>query len=277
MTNKREKDFIKTNQANWDSRVALHLTSDYYQLEKFKTDPTHLSFVAHEHEEVGNVEGKTLLHLQCHFGLDTLSFARLGAKPTGTDISGEAIKLAQSLTQELDLDASFIQSDLYDLPDNLEGEFDIVFTSVGVLCWLPDIYSWAKVVAHFLKPGGLFYIKDGHPIKNIFDEDLNDGEMKIKFPYFRSSEIMWNDGASYASDEKIQDNATAYEWIHRFGDIINALIQAGLIITEVKEFPYLMMQMYDTFVKNDLGEWHFPNDQGLIPLMYTIKATKPLE
>ena len=255
----------------------MHLTSDYYQLDKFKADPTHLSFVAHEHEEVGDVRGKSLLHLQCHFGLDTLSFARLGAKPTGVDISGEAIKLASSLTKELELDASFVQSDIYDLPDNLKGEFDIVFTSVGVLCWLPDIYAWAKVVAHFLKPGGLFYIKDGHPIKNIFDEELHDGKMIIKFPYFRTKEIKWSDGTSYAGEEKIKDHATTYEWIHRFGDIINALIQAGLVITEVKEFPYLMMQMYDTMVKNDLGEWSFPDGQGLIPLMYSIKAIKPID
>jgi 2-polyprenyl-3-methyl-5-hydroxy-6-metoxy-1,4-benzoquinol methylase len=128
------KEFIKAIQANCDSRLPLHLTSDYYQLDKFKTDPNHLSFVAHEHEELGDVKGKSLLHLQCHFGLDTLSFARLGAIPTGADISGEAINPARSLSQELDLDASFVRSNIYDLPANLEGEFDIVnFLSYFIL------------------------------------------------------------------------------------------------------------------------------------------------
>ena len=159
---------LQVNRTNWDERTPVHAASESYDVEGFKAGRITLHDV--ERGEMGDVSGKTLLHLQCHFGLDTMSWARLGAKATGVDFSDAAIDLARSLNSELDLDVRFIRSNVYDLPDVLDEQFDIVFTSVGVLCWLPDLDKWASVVSHHLKPGGMFYILDGHPLMNVFEE-----------------------------------------------------------------------------------------------------------
>jgi 2-polyprenyl-3-methyl-5-hydroxy-6-metoxy-1,4-benzoquinol methylase len=170
------------NRALWDEWTAIHERSEFYDLDEFRRGGIRLR--EYEIAEIGPVDGKDLLHLQCHFGIDSLSWARLGARVTGADFSPRAIALARSLANELHLEARFVESNLYDLPANLDGDFDVVYTSRGVLGWLPDIHDWARVVAHFVRPGGLFYITEIHPVANAFEnEGVQPGELRLAYPY----------------------------------------------------------------------------------------------
>ncbi|MCG2767215.1 MAG: class I SAM-dependent methyltransferase, partial [Anaerolineae bacterium] len=170
-------NYLETNRELWNGWAKLHIESAYYDVEGFKAGGESLHPL--EIEEVGDVSGKTLLHLQCHFGQNTLSWARRGARVTGVDFSDDAIALACSLSRELDIEAEFIRSDIYDLPEVLDRQFDIVFTSYGVLCWLPDLTRWAEIVARYLSPGGTFYIAEFHPLLTMFD----DAGERLAFPY----------------------------------------------------------------------------------------------
>ncbi|MGH8056587.1 MAG: class I SAM-dependent methyltransferase [Candidatus Entotheonellia bacterium] len=178
--------YLAANQALWDIWTPYHVTSPFYNVAGFKAgrdslDPITLA-------GPGDVRGKSLLHLQCHFGLDTLSWARRGATVTGVDFSEEAITTARALATELHLHATFLQSNLYDLPQHLTGHFDVVFTSYGVLGWLPELEGWAQVIAHFLKPGGIFYIVEAHPFALLFDERRDIAELRLRESYFRGPE-----------------------------------------------------------------------------------------
>ena len=174
------KNYYQNNQNAWNQKTAIHQKSDFYNLPAFKNGKS--SLMKTELEELGDVKGKSILHLQCHFGMDSLSWARRGAQVTGVDFSTEAIALARSLNDELGLDARFIRSNIYDLPNVLEGEFDIVFTSYGVLCWLGDLPAWAALVSRYLKSGGTFYMVEFHPAAMMFE--FESGKMGIEYSYF---------------------------------------------------------------------------------------------
>ena len=266
--------YIEANRAHWNELTPIHERSEFYDVESFKAGRNTLESV--ELEELGDVSGKTLLHLQCHFGLDTLSWARLGADVTGMDLSDESISLARSLSEELGIDARFVQSNVYDLPKRLEGRFDIVFTSYGVLVWLPDIARWAEVVSHFLKPGGTFYMVEFHPAGNVFDNESRDDHLEVRFPYFNRGEPMeWlPDGSgSYADPEATLQTAT-YEWFHGLGEVISSLASAGLRIEHLHEFRYSVYQQLPMMEKGEDGLWRLPDKVDSVPLMYSIKATK---
>ena len=260
---------LQVNRTNWNERTPVHAASESYDVEGFKAGRITLHDV--ERGEMGDVSGKTLLHLQCHFGLDTMSWARLGAKATGVDFSDAAIDLARSLNRELDLDVRFICSNVYDLPDVLDEQFDIVFTSVGVLCWLPDLDKWAAVVSHHLKPGGMFYIIDGHPLMNVFEES-EAGDLRLEYGYFHK-EHRWKGGEpSYAGSEIIE--SPVYEWHHSLGEIVTALISAGLRIEYLHEFPFSSYRAFPMMKKDDDGLWRFPEHNDSLPQLFSIRATK---
>ena len=260
---------LQVNRTNWNERTPVHAASAFYDIEGFKAGRMTLHDV--ELREMGDVSGKSLLHLQCHFGLDTMSWARLGAKATGIDLSDAAIDLARSLSQELKLDTRFIRSNIYDLPDVLDEQFDIVFTSYGVLCWLPDLDKWASVVANHLKPGGMFYIIDGHPAMNVFEES-NAGELRPTYPYFHK-QFLWEGGEpSYAGSGIIE--SPVYEWHHSLGEIVTALIDAGLRIEFLHEFAFSTYRAYPMMTKCDDGLWRFPERNDSFPQLFSIKATK---
>jgi SAM-dependent methyltransferase len=245
-----------------------------YNSARFKAGRSSLKDL--ELREIGGVQGKSLLHLQCHFGHDTLSWARLGATVTGADFSERAIELARSLSKDLEIPARFVLSDLYSLPDALHDTFDVVFTSYGALAWLPDIPRWGQVVAHFLKPGGTFYVADAHPFLQVFDDD-DKSDLKVRYPYFQGPEpLKFEVKGSYA-DPDADYTGVEYGWNHTVGDYINALIDAGLRIEFFHEFPFMGWQALPFMQKGEDGLWRLPDGTDKkIPLLFSLKATKPL-
>ena len=265
--------YMDSNRRNWNQRTPVHARSDFYDVQGFKRGK--LTLRPLEREELGDVTGKSLLHLQCHFGLDTMSWARLGAKVTGVDFSDEAIDLARSMSRELGIEAKFVLGNVYDLPGVLSGEFDIVFTSYGVLVWLPDLKRWAEVIAHFLKPGGDFYIADFHPFGNVFydEEDATDLRPYYKYSDQADDPIEFSSGPTY-TDGSPKLTSTTYEWNHSVGDILNSLISAGLTIKFFHEFHFSGYRALPMMEKGEDGWWRLPEGQESVPLVFSLKATK---
>ncbi len=266
---------IEINRRNWNERTPIHAGSEMYNVEGFKAGRITLTDI--EIREIGSVAGKSLLHLQCHFGMDTMSWARLGADATGVDLSDASIDLANELNTELGLSARFIRSNVYDLPDLLDEEFDIVYTALGALCWLPDLTRWGQVIARFLKPGGTFYMLDEHPAGRIFESMQNtDGshDLALRYSYFPNPEGLLEEGErnTYAGSESI--STPVYEWQHSVSEIVNALIGAGLHIEFIHEFPFSFFQAQPQMHRCDDGWWHLEKYGGNIPFMLSIKATK---
>jgi len=261
---------LDVNRAWWDERVPAHAASSFYDVQGFKDGK--LTLMPLERRELGDVSGKSLLHLQCHFGLDTLSWARLGAWVTGIDFSKEGIAVARSLSEELGLEAEFVCSNVYELPNVLSRQFDIVFTSYGVLTWLPDLTRWAEVIAHFLKPGGIFYIAEIHPFAMVFYDEGDAENLQVHYPYFHDPQpLRFEAEGSYASAAECAHKVT-YEWSHSLGDIVNVLISAGLRIEFLHEFPYACYQMFPFLVEGEEGWWRLPEPKGCIPMTFSLKA-----
>ena len=265
--------YLAANQALWDSWTPYHVTSPLYNVTAFKQgrDTLHPITLAGP----GDVRGKSLLHLQCHFGLDTLSWARRGAIVTGVDFSEVAIKAARELAAEVHLPATFIHSNLYDLPQHLSGQFDIVFTSQGVLHWLPDLESWAQIIAHLLKPGGIFYIVEVHPVALLFDERRTDAELRLRDPYFPGPDPLREEeqGSYAAPDAPIQ--SVFYTWLHPLADIIGSLLRAGLYLTSFDEYPFMAWAFFPWMERRDDDMWQFPAGKRDLPLMFSLRAVKP--
>jgi SAM-dependent methyltransferase len=267
--------FLAANRDLWDRWTEIHESSAFYDLDGFRRGGVRIA--DHEIEEIGPVAGRSLLHLQCHFGMDTLSWARLGATVTGVDFSPKAIALARSLAADLGLDARFVESDIYRLPEVLDETFDLVYTSNGVLGWLPDIRGWARVVARFVRPGGRFYILEGHPVAMVFDDEgVAAGELRLRYPYWEHPEpIVLEPVGSYADRTADVGGRTEYGWDHALGEVVTALVEAGLRIEALREYPFLNWEA-PFLVKADDGTWRLPPDaRGELPLMFSILATKP--
>ena len=265
---------IEINRRNWNERTPIHATSDMYNVEGFKAGRITLNDI--EIEEIGAVEGKSLLHLQCHFGMDTMSWARLGAEATGVDLSDASIDLANELNAELGLGTRFIRSNVYDLPDVLDGEFDIVYTSLGALCWLPDLTRWGQVIARFLKPGGTFDMLDEHPAGRIFAAAPSpDGskDLALGYSYFPNADGLLEEGERNTYAGSVSITTPVYEWQHSMSEIVNALIGAGLKIQFMREFPFSFFQALPQMERRE-GWWRLRNYDGNIPFMLSIKATK---
>lgn len=267
------------NESLWDAWTAIHVTGPFYDLEGFRAGGVRIR--PYEVEMIGDVTGKSLLHLQCHFGIDTLSWARLGARVTGADLSPAAIEVARSLADELGFpEARFVRSNVYDLPEHLEGEFDLVYTSRGVLGWLPDIRAWADVVARFVAPGGSFFITEAHPTMNVFEnEGVAPGELRLSYPYWEHAEpLRFEVTGSYADPDADIVDQTEHSWDHGLGEIVTALIDAGLRIDRLVEHPFLEWKV-DWLVEDPAGSgrWRLPPEvAGGLPLMFSLLASKPL-
>jgi ubiquinone/menaquinone biosynthesis C-methylase UbiE len=264
------KKYYEVNKTRWNELVDIHAKSQEYDMEGFLAGKNSLHQA--ELDLLGDVRGKSLLHLQCHFGLDTISWVRLGAKATGVDFSDTAIELAREVARKAGVCVKFICSNIYDLPKVLDEQYDVVFTSIGVLCWLQDIEEWGKIVARYLKPGGTFLLVESHPIMWIFDDECD--ELRIKYRYWHSDEpMMWETDGTYAELGAEVKNRRSYEWQHTISDVLNSLIGAGLRIDEVGEYPYLRWSYVKKAVKGKDGCWSIPGDP--LPQMWSVKAVKP--
>lgn len=265
-------EFYSANQKHWDESVEPHMSSELYELNEFLTGKNKLHKL--EREELGDITGKKILHLQCHFGMDSLSLEQLGADVTGVDFSEKAITTAEELRDKMNLKSKFILSDVYSLPEKLDEKFDIVYTTYGVLLWLHDINKWAETVSHFLKPGGFLYLAESHPLSNIFEQV--DGEIKIVYPYFNNSEpIKFEGEGDYADFSKKFENDVTYEWTHSLSDIFNALQKNGLHIKYFNEHSFTVWQRFPFLVKDPDGLFQFPEGyKNKLPLLFSLKAYK---
>ncbi len=264
------ENYVDSNRALWNEMTPLHERSGFYDVAGFKAGRCTLKKL--ELEEVDDVSGKSLLHLQCHFGLDTLSWARKGAAATGMDFSEQAIDLARRLSRETGIGADFICANVFDLPDVLPGQFDIVFTSYGVLTWMPDLTKWAQVAAHFVKPGGFFYITEFHPITLVFNDNPESTKPEVILPYFQGKEALeFGPSPDYASGNVLKHHS--YEWQYPVGDVITALAGAGLHIDFLHEFPFTCYKALPYLKQGEDGLWRLPGDP--LPLSFSIKATRP--
>lgn len=269
-------EYMAANRALWEEWTSIHERSDFYDVEGWKAGRHPLpGFVV---DEVGDVTGKDLLHLQCHFGLDTLAWARRGARVTGVDFSDRAISLARSLAAEMDLDARFVRADVLALDQVLDGDFEVVFTSFGVLGWLPDLDRWARVVARFLRPGGMLYLAEFHPFSQVMDDEGGTAPA-LRYRYFPSAEpLAFPTQGSYADPDAQVEQPVEYSWAHSMGEIVTSLAGAGLRIEFLHELPFTVFRAMPYLVESDDGSrtWRLPEPyDGKLPLMFSLKATRP--
>ena len=256
------------NRKWWNAVTPVHEASNFYALETFKKGKTSLQKT--EIVELGNVRGKTMLHVLCHFGMDTLSWARRGAIVTGADISDTSIREAKRLSKELNIPATFIRSDIYDLPKKLQKKYDIVFASYGVLLWLPNLKKFAKIIKNFLNDGGTFYIIDVHPFTNMLSF-----EFEFFYKYFDKGPYVDEDD-TYADWSKKVKGET-YLWNHKMSDFLNALIDAGLKIEFIHEFPYTMYEQFEGLMKKNRMKQYILKDKKIeVPLLFSVKASKTI-
>ena len=266
--------YREANRANWDARVPIHYGSDEYGIARLISDPAHLSgVVTYDKEKLGDVTGKRLLHLQCHIGTDTISWARLGATVTGTDLSDKSIEAASRLSADSGTPARFIVSELYDTPEVLDEKFDIVYTGVGAICWIPEIRGWADVVSSFLEPGGTFYMREGHPMMWAMDW-LETEELRVAVAYFETADPEGEEEHETYAGVGVVESPLNYGWNHGMGETIDALIRAGLRIDRVEEYDECEWQGLPMMIQEDDGLWRLPDRRERLPLMWSVLATK---
>ncbi|MEL6923700.1 MAG: C25 family cysteine peptidase, partial [Bacteroidota bacterium] len=259
----------ETNQSLWNKRTPVHLDSDFYNMKQFLKGQTSLNAI--ELEALGDeVAGKSLLHLQCHFGQDTLSWARMGAHVTGMDFSEVAIEKAKSLSGQLQLPARFLQCNVYDLPEQLNEKFDIVFTSYGVLCWLHDLKAYAKIVARYLKPGGIFYIAEFHPVLYTFEWEQN----KMLYDYFHQSEPIVEQAEATYTDGVAAINHLEYSWIHALSETMQPLLNEGLQLLEFKEFDYSPYNCFPNMKETAPGQYVYQGAGVRLPHVFSLKMQR---
>jgi SAM-dependent methyltransferase len=264
---------MRTNRRAWDESVPLHVASPAYYVAGFLAGRSSLHPL--ELEEVGPVRGLSLLHLQCHFGLDTLSWAREGASVTGVDFSPPAVRAARRLATSAGIRASFVRSDLYALPRRLRGRFDVIYTGKGAICWLPDLRAWGRIVARYLKPGGIFYLLDEHPVADTYDNGPSSRRLIHETPYFGSEPIRDESDGTYAAPSAKLRNRISFSWVHPMSELLGSLLDAGLQVTSVREFPYTFWKKFPFTHREADGWWHLNKNEGMIPLMWSVRARMP--
>ncbi len=260
-------NYIDINKESWNARVDPHLKSDFYDMKGFISGKSSLN--SFELELLGDVRGKKILHLQCHFGQDTLSLSRMGAEVTGIDLSDKAIETAQNLTSELQLEARFICCNILDLPNILDETFDIVFTSYGTICWLPELAPWAKIISTYLKPQGKFVFAEFHPVVWMFDDKFQ----TIFYNYFNTGPIIEEGNGTYA-DREADIKLQSVCWNHSMSDVITNLLQYGLEITALKEYDYSPYDCFEETIQFEPGKYRIKHLDNKIPMVYSVQAIK---
>jgi len=256
-------DKHEINRNAWNQIVDIHWDHPSYRVKDFLQGWSNLKDI--ELDALGDVNGRSMLHLMCQFGLDTLCWVRRGAVATGVDISDKSIERAEQLKGMARLDARFIRSDVLDLKGKIDKKFDIVFQSNGTLCWLADLKRWAKVIAHHLKPGGTFFIVDGHPMLTAVDDD---------FDYLQKEGKHFTESSDYCDRDFMIDGGT-FEYQHSMADIINSMVHAGLQIQELQEYDKCYWQVEENWVATTDGYWTPPDGPPKYPMLFSLKAKKP--
>ena len=262
-----EQNYIEINRKSWNNKTEAHLNSEFYNLANFLKGNTSLNSI--ELDLLGDIEGKTILHLQCHFGQDTIALSRLGAKVTGIDLSDKAIESAKKIAIDTKSDAKFICCNLYDLPKYLDEQFDIVFTSYGTIGWLPDLNKWGDIVSKFLKPNGQFVFVEFHPVVWMFNDDFEE----IKYNYFNSGAIVETENGTYA-DKDAQISQECITWNHSISEVLNSLIKSGLEINSLDEFDYSPYNCFSKTIEIEPKKYRIEHLENKIPMIYSISAKK---
>lgn len=265
-----ESNYININKEAWNKKTEFHIDSAFYNMTGFLNGETSLNSI--ELELLGNITGKKILHLQCHFGQDTLSLGRMGAQITGVDLSDVAINKARELAVTTGIPANFICCDVYNLPNHLNEKFDIVFTSYGTIGWLPNLDKWAKVINHFLKPGGSFVFAEFHPFVWMFDS----GFQKIDYSYFNVETIIETETGTYA-DKAAPMEAKTISWNHDLSEVFTSLISNNLEIKTFKEYDYSPYNCFSNMEEFESKRFRIPHLQNKIPFVYALKALKKLD
>jgi SAM-dependent methyltransferase len=267
------------NRSFWDDRAAAHAASPDYQLDEFRDDPEHISKVVRfDLPRLGDIRGLSGIHLQCHIGTDTISLARLGASMTGLDLSPASLAQARRLAAELDADVRFVEAEVYDAPAAVGGAtFDLVFTGVGALCWLPEIARWGRTVAALLKPGGRLFLREGHPMLWSLADPRPDRLLVVEYPYFEREEpTVWDEDGTYVATDAEFNANVSYEWNHGIGEVVSALLDAQLEITELIEHDTVPWDALPGMMRRlENGEWQLAERPWRVPMTYTLQARKP--
>lgn len=273
-----ETEWFADNQANWNDRARTHMSGNYYGANELITNPESISAeLAQDIHRFGNLNGKSVIHLQCHLGTDTIGFARRGAKRVvGLDLSDTSLEFAKDIAAKSGVTVEFVHSNVYDARENVEGSFDLVYTSLGVLCWLPDIEKWAETIVSLMAPGGCFFIRDDHPMFMTISDDVSNG-LKIEQSYFQLDQpLTWEDETSYILDDnapKIKAKRN-HQWNHSIGEIITALIRAGLTIDSVEETPYSAWCPWPELMVKEGHVYRLKDAPERLPLQFVICAHK---
>jgi len=262
-----ENNYIEINRQSWNNRTETHLKSEFYDLDNFLKGQSSLNDI--ELNLLGDIKEKDILHLQCHFGQDTISLGRLGANVTGVDLSDKAIESAKQIAKDTNSNAKFICCDIYDLPNHLDEQFDVVFTSYGTIGWLPDIDKWAKIVSKFLKPNGQFVFVEFHPVVWMFDDNFE----KIGYRYFNSGAIIETLSGTYA-DKEADLTITDISWNHSISEVLNSLIKNGLEISSLDEFDYSPYNCFNKTVEFESRKHRIEHLDDKIPMVYSITAIR---
>jgi 2-polyprenyl-3-methyl-5-hydroxy-6-metoxy-1,4-benzoquinol methylase len=260
-------DYIEINKNSWNEKTEVHYKSEFYNVEAFLKGKDTLNNV--EIALLGDIEGKKILHLQCHFGLDTISLARRGAQVTGVDFSEKAIDKARELNERLGTHAAFIQCDVYSLHYVLKEEFDIVFTSYGVLGWLPDMTQWARVVQHFLKPGGSLVLVEFHPVVWMFSYDFS----RVEYNYMDAAPIIEELEGTY-TDKEADIKTKTVSWNHGLATVLNSLVKAGLVLTDINEYNFSPYDCFQNTIKTEDGNYKIKGLEDKIPMLYSVRAER---
>jgi len=266
---------VEANRRLWDRWAERHLPSAFYDVEGFVADPASRPFDRIVRDVLGDIAGKRALHLQCHFGLDTLRLALLGAEATGVDFSPTAIAAARELSARTGIPATFVEAEVTALPDEVPREsFDLVFTSYGAISWLPDLAAWAETIASRLAPGGTFKIVEAHPFLWVFDEESEDPELRVRYSYFDATPLEWEEYGSYAAPGP-EYTGTSHSWQHTMEETVGVLLAAGLVLEDLQEYPLIAWQHMPHMVEIEPGLWGLPPGSVEVPLLFSLVARKP--
>ncbi|MDN0199167.1 class I SAM-dependent methyltransferase [Streptomyces sp. S.PNR 29] len=274
MTSEEHARLMRANQANWDARTPVHVGSRFYGLDQ-GLDPDRW-FAAFEWEDLGELTGRDVLHLQCHLGTETIAFARRGARAVGLDFSAASVTAATGIAAKAGVEVRYVQANVYDAVEALQGRrFDVVYTGKGALCYLPDLRRWAEVVARLLRPGGRLYVVEFHPLLNALGPKPGPGEgpeLLLRHDYLGGAGPVHRDAThTYTDGPAVQGATDCYEWTHGIGEVLNALVDAGLTVRRLRESDELPWPRWPRMVRTESGWWRLPEPR--IPLLYGLSAT----